>query len=73
LLRLRPKCLCANLGKLAFGHLRAIDGQRLPRVYEPLNVLAPIDREVLTLQQFEQLGRAEAPLVLGISHEADIK
>jgi RNA polymerase sigma-70 factor (ECF subfamily) len=35
--------------------------------------LDPIDRVVLALKHFEQLGRAEVPLVLGISQEAAAK
>ena len=33
----------------------------------------PIDREVLALRHFEQLGRGEAALVLGISQETGAK
>jgi RNA polymerase sigma-70 factor, ECF subfamily len=35
-----------------------------------LNSLDPIDRKVLPLRHFEQLGPAEAALLLGISQEA---
>ncbi|HEY2158342.1 MAG TPA: sigma-70 family RNA polymerase sigma factor [Isosphaeraceae bacterium] len=47
--------------------------ERLLRVQEALNSLDPIDREVLALRHFEQLGRAEAALVLGITQEAGAK
>jgi RNA polymerase sigma-70 factor, ECF subfamily len=47
--------------------------ERLMRVQEALNSLDPIDREVLALRHFEQLGRAEAAQVLGISQEAGAK
>jgi RNA polymerase sigma-70 factor (ECF subfamily) len=47
--------------------------ERLLRVQEALNSLDPIDREVLALRHFEQLGRAEAAQVLGISQEAGAK
>jgi RNA polymerase sigma-70 factor (ECF subfamily) len=47
--------------------------ERMLRVQEALNSLDPIDREVLALRHFEQLGRAEAALVLGISQEAGAK
>jgi RNA polymerase sigma-70 factor (ECF subfamily) len=47
--------------------------ERLLRVQEALNSLDPIDREVLSLRHFEQLGRAEAAQVLGISQEAGAK
>src|SRR3954447_22938657 len=47
--------------------------ERLLRVQEALNSLDPIDREVLALRHFEQLGRVEAAQVLGISQEAGAK
>jgi RNA polymerase sigma-70 factor (ECF subfamily) len=47
--------------------------ERMLRVQEALNSLDPIDREVLALRHFEQLNRAEAALVLGISQEAGAK
>jgi RNA polymerase sigma-70 factor (ECF subfamily) len=47
--------------------------ERILRVQEALNSLDPIDREVLALRHFEQLGRAEAAQVLGISQEAGAK
>lgn len=47
--------------------------ERLLRVQGALNSLDPIDREVLALRHFDQLGRAEAALVLGITHEAGAK
>jgi RNA polymerase sigma-70 factor (ECF subfamily) len=47
--------------------------ERLLRVQEALNSLDPIDREVLALRHFEQLGRAEAAQVLGISQEVGAK
>jgi RNA polymerase sigma-70 factor (ECF subfamily) len=47
--------------------------ERLLRVQEALNTLDPIDREVLALRHFEQLSRAEAALVLGITQEAGAK
>jgi RNA polymerase sigma-70 factor (ECF subfamily) len=43
------------------------------RVEEALNGPDAIDREVLALRHFEQLSRAEAALVLGISQEARAK
>ena len=43
------------------------------RVKEALNSLDPINREVLALRHFEQLSRAEAALVIGISQEAGAK
>jgi RNA polymerase sigma-70 factor (ECF subfamily) len=47
--------------------------ERMLRVQEALNSLDPIDREMLALRHFEQLGRAEAAVVLGISQEAGAK
>jgi RNA polymerase sigma-70 factor (ECF subfamily) len=47
--------------------------ERILRVQEALNSLDPIDREMLALRHFEQLGRAEAAQVLGISEEAGAK
>src|SRR4051812_43062264 len=47
--------------------------ERLLRVQEALNSLDPIDRAVLALRHFEQLGRAEAAQVLGITPEAGAK
>ena len=47
--------------------------ERMLRVQEALNQLDAIDREVLALRHFEQLGRAEAALVLGISQDAAAK
>lgn len=47
--------------------------ERLPLVQQALNGLDPIDREVLALRHFEQLGRAEAALALGITREAGAK
>ena len=43
------------------------------RVPEALNSLNPIDREVPALRHFEQLGRAEAAQVFGISQEDGAK
>jgi RNA polymerase sigma-70 factor (ECF subfamily) len=47
--------------------------ERMLRVQEALNSLDPIDREVLALRHFEQLGRAEAAQVLEITQEAGAK
>ena len=43
------------------------------RFKEALNSLDSINREVLALRHFEQLSRAEAAPVLGISQEAGAK
>jgi RNA polymerase sigma-70 factor, ECF subfamily len=47
--------------------------ERMLRVQEALNSLDPIDREILALRHFEELGRAEAAQVLGITQEAGAK
>jgi RNA polymerase sigma-70 factor (ECF subfamily) len=47
--------------------------ERMLRVQEALNSLDPIDREVLALRHFEQLGRGEAAQVLEITQEAAAK
>jgi RNA polymerase sigma-70 factor (ECF subfamily) len=47
--------------------------ERLLRVQEAMNRLEPIDREALALRHFEQLSRAEAAQVLGISEAAAAK
>jgi RNA polymerase sigma-70 factor (ECF subfamily) len=47
--------------------------ERMLRVPEALNSLNPIDRDVLALRHFKQLGRAEAAQVLRISQEAGAK
>ena len=47
--------------------------ERMLRVQEALNSLDPVDREVLALRHFEQLGRAEVAQVLGITQESGAK
>jgi RNA polymerase sigma-70 factor (ECF subfamily) len=47
--------------------------ERMVRVQEALNGLEPTDREILALRHFEELGRAEAAEVLGISQDAGAK
>jgi RNA polymerase sigma-70 factor (ECF subfamily) len=61
------------LGQLMSPTQAAQRAERMLRVQQALNSLDPIDREVLALRHFEQLGRAEAALVLGISQEAGAK
>ncbi len=51
----------------------AVRAERLLRVQEALNALEPLDREVLSLRHFEQLSRAEAARVLGITESAAAK
>jgi RNA polymerase sigma-70 factor (ECF subfamily) len=47
--------------------------ERLLRVQEAMNSLEPVDREALALRHFEQLNRAEAAQVLGITEAAAAK
>ena len=61
------------LGRYTSPTQAAQRAERLLRVQDALNSLDPIDREVLALRHFEQLGRAEAALVLGITQEAGAK
>jgi RNA polymerase sigma-70 factor (ECF subfamily) len=61
------------LGRLTSPSHAAVRAERLARVQEALNSLDPIDREVLALRHFEQLGRAEVAAELGISQEAGSK
>ena len=61
------------LGQLTSPTQAAERAERMLPVQEALNSLDPIDREVLALRHFEQLSRAEAALVLGISPEAGAK
>jgi RNA polymerase sigma-70 factor (ECF subfamily) len=61
------------LGRHASPTQAAQRAERILRVQEALNSLDPVDREVLALRHFEQLGRAEAAQVLGITQEAGAK
>lgn len=51
----------------------AVRAERLQRLEEALNSLAPLDREILALRHFEELTRAEAAQVLGIEEAAAAK
>ncbi len=73
-----PEASSAALASMLLGRITsptqaAQRAERLLRVQEALNRLDPIDREVLALRHFEQLGRAEAAQVLGITQEAGAK
>jgi RNA polymerase sigma-70 factor (ECF subfamily) len=73
-----PEASSAALASMLLGRYTtptqaAQRAERLLRVQEALNSLDPIDREVLALRHFEQLGRSEAAAVLGITHEAGAK
>jgi RNA polymerase sigma-70 factor (ECF subfamily) len=73
-----PEASSAALASMLLGRQTsptqaALRAERMLRVQEALNSLEPIDREMLALRHFEQLGRAEAAQVLGISQEAGAK
>jgi RNA polymerase sigma-70 factor (ECF subfamily) len=51
----------------------AVRAERMLRLQEAVNRLEPLDREVLSLRHFEQLSRAEAAQVLGITESAAAK
>ncbi len=73
-----PEANSAALASMLIGRLTsptqaALRAERLLRVQEALNCLDPVDREVLALRHFEQLGRAETAQVLGITPEAGAK
>jgi RNA polymerase sigma-70 factor (ECF subfamily) len=51
----------------------AVRAERLLRLQDAVNRLDAVDREVLSLRQFEQLSRAETAEVLGIAEAAAAK
>jgi RNA polymerase sigma-70 factor (ECF subfamily) len=74
----QPHASPAALAAMRFGRQTsptqaAQRAERMLRVQEALNSLDRIDREVLALRHLEQLGRADAAQVLGISQEAVAK
>jgi RNA polymerase sigma-70 factor (ECF subfamily) len=73
-----PQASTAALASMLLGRQTsptqaALRAERLLRVQEALNSLEPVDREMLALRHFEQLNRAEAAQVLGITEEAGAK
>jgi RNA polymerase sigma-70 factor, ECF subfamily len=73
-----PRASSAALASMLLGRhtsptLAPQRAERMLRVQEALNSLDSLDREVLALRHFEQLGRAEAALVLGITQDAGAK
>jgi RNA polymerase sigma-70 factor, ECF subfamily len=62
-----PALASMLLGQLATPNQAAQRAERTLRVQEALNSVDPIDQEVLALRRYEQLSRAEAAQVLGIS------
>ncbi len=58
------------LGRLTSPTQAVVRAERLRRLQDALNTLAPIDREILTLRHFEQMTRSEAAQELGIEEAA---
>jgi len=58
------------LGQLTSPSMAAIRAEMKSRLHEALEVMDPLDREVLVLRHFEQLTSAETALEIGISVEA---
>jgi RNA polymerase sigma-70 factor (ECF subfamily) len=61
------------LGKHTSPTQAAIRAERLFRLQEALNLLDPVDREVLSLRHFEELDRTETAQALGIEEAAAAK
>jgi RNA polymerase sigma-70 factor (ECF subfamily) len=58
------------LGRLTSPTQAAIRSERQLRLQEALNSVDPVDREVLALRHFEELGNSEVAAVLGLSRTA---
>lgn len=61
------------VGDLTSPSQAAIRGELCSRLRAALDEMEPLDREVLALRHFEELGNAEAAQVLGISKDAASK
>jgi RNA polymerase sigma-70 factor, ECF subfamily len=61
------------LGRLTSPSRAAVRAETQIRVQEALNLMDPLDREILTLRHFETLSNDEAAQVLGISKKAASK
>jgi RNA polymerase sigma-70 factor (ECF subfamily) len=73
-----PQSTSAALASMLLGQFTspshaAVRAELVLQVQEALNVLDPLDREVVALRHFEQLSRAETAQVLGIREEAAAK
>ena len=73
-----PETSSAALAAQLLGHdtrpsEAAIRAERKIRLQEALNVMEPLDREVLALRHFEQLNNAEAAQALGLQESAASK
>lgn len=58
------------IGNFTSPSLQAIRQERESMLQRGLEQLEPLDREVLALRHFEQLGGPESAEILGISHDA---
>ena len=70
-----PEATSVSLAALLLGRLTsptqaAQRAEMKIRLQEALNSMDPIDREILTLRHFEELGNTETAEVLGISKTA---
>jgi RNA polymerase sigma-70 factor, ECF subfamily len=70
-----PEASSAALAAKLLGHEprpseAAIRAEMKSRVHEALDIMNPLDREVLALRHFEQLSRVEIAQVLGVSEAA---
>ena len=61
------------LGKHTSPSEAAVRAEQMLRLQEAVNRLDPLDREVLSLRHFEQLGRSETAQMLGIEEPAAAK
>ena len=73
-----PETSSAALAAQLLGHdtrpsEAAIRAERKIRLQEALNVMEPLDREVLALRHFEQLNNAETAQALGLQESAASK
>ncbi len=67
----RPDCLAAHLtGNLTSPSQAALRAEREARVLEALHALDPVDREVLALRHFDELGNNDVAELLGIQKAA---
>jgi len=61
------------LGRLSSPTQAAVRAERLLRIQDALNLLDPIDRELLALRHFEQLTPAESAVALELKPDAASK
>lgn len=61
------------LGKHTSPTEAAVRAEQMLRVQEAVNALAPLDREIIALRNFEELSRAEAAQALGIEEATAAK